>query len=336
MTNVLTIFFLECSQKLDLIFHIGHGPLGKPAILASRNLDVDVLHFSDEWMELPDLSDDLMYLGKSLLCYKVFTPRVVHDAYEFLFKQLFHGHQEHFLSSSSLLESWRVWGPVIEKHTDSLHYYSDQSDSELDFRYISDELEFLNPTFRLDSNETFLGRKVTYGSNDLTWKKLALEVVNSAQLAIKEKGEFHIAFSGGTSPHKLFDSLVTYCDKTISWENVHVWQVDERCSLNSSLSNFDSLISRLINKLSKLKYLNIHPMPIETSSVDLCEEESAKLYEKWLRLHLGSPPQLDFIVLGMGNDGHTASLFPYHRALKEKERYYCKANFILFLAFVFI
>ena len=265
------------------------------------------------------------YLSTPLSCYQLYIPDVTQDAYVFLLNQVFLGHQEHFLRLPTLLESWRVWGPVIEDRKQDLKIYpgGNETGTMLDFSFNNQGLSFLNHSPVKDhiTNLNFLGHRAVFGKLKDILHLLAQELIAAARVAVEDGRNFHIALSGGSSPYSLFDHLaIDYGDDHV-WRNIHVWQVDERCSLNSSFSNFKQLSSRLLDKLSYLRYSNVHPMLIESSLNSLCREEDAALYEKWIKIHLSSDPRFDFVILGMGSDGHTASLFPRHKLLKEKKKY---------------
>ena len=235
-------------------------------------------------------------------------------------RQVFLGHQENFISLPALLESWRVWGPVIESSRPDLRIYpgGEEDNNLLDFAY-TENMKFLREAISEDLPQ-FLGNEAVFRSDSSSLSSaLAQKIVASVLRAVKSGKDFHIAFSGGSSPLGLFDVLSTY-RYDVPWEKVHIWQVDERCTLNSSLSNFEALSTKLVDKLPALKHKNIHPMPVETSPDVLCDSNGAQLYEKWLKRYLGAFPKLDFVILGMGSDGHTASLFPSHSLLTEKEK----------------
>ena len=126
---------------------------------------------------------------------------------------------------------------------------------------------------------------------------------------------FHIAFSGGNSAAALFERLATM---SIPWELVHIWQVDERCvERHSSESNFLLLDTHLLSAI-KIPHRNIHPMT--TDDLDSwCSKDHDVSYEESIR-RLVSNESFDFVVLGMGDDGHTASLFPNQSSLEESKR----------------
>jgi 6-phosphogluconolactonase len=126
-----------------------------------------------------------------------------------------------------------------------------------------------------------------------------------ATLVAAKAGTFHVALSGGSTPTRLFDLLATRDD--IPWHRIELWWGDERCvPLDHPDSNFGMAKRHLIDPLGLTR---VHPM-IDADSYerDLCEA-------------LGQPPVLDLVWLGVGKDGHTASLFPGSPALDQHDRY---------------
>ncbi|MDZ4859381.1 MAG: 6-phosphogluconolactonase [Candidatus Hydrogenedentes bacterium] len=143
-------------------------------------------------------------------------------------------------------------------------------------------------------------------------EKLAEDLV--ALLADREC--VHIAVSGGSTPRQLFRTLAERYRDTAPWGCVTLWQVDERCvPPDDAQSNWRMLQEEL---LSKIPAIRAHRMKAETLG-------GAEDYESLVRVHVasestGGVPRLDIVLLGMGNDGHTASLFPGTDALDERKR----------------
>jgi 6-phosphogluconolactonase len=134
--------------------------------------------------------------------------------------------------------------------------------------------------------------------------------------AILEKGFFSAALSGGKTPRDFFLRLSLLEDKKY-WENTHIFLADERCvPLDSPDSNYALIRSSLPGRVP-IPPENIHPVPVDPDN----PAASAKKYDEELRyffrLQTGAIPEFDFIHLGMGEDGHTASLFPGNTAVNE-------------------
>ncbi len=126
-----------------------------------------------------------------------------------------------------------------------------------------------------------------------------------ASLVAAKRGTFHVALSGGSTPKRLFDVLVKR--KDIEWDRIELWWGDERTvPPDHPDSNFGMTKKHLIDPLGLSR---VHRMA------------DADDYDRELRAALGDPPVFDLIWLGMGKDGHTASLFPGSLGLDEKQRY---------------
>lgn len=128
-------------------------------------------------------------------------------------------------------------------------------------------------------------------------------VAAEARAAAKARGRFTFAVSGGHTPWLM---LLGLTHETVPWEDVQVVQVDERIA---PLGDPDRNLTHLRESLlahSPLREEQIYAMPVE--SADL--EAAAAIYATTLREIAGSPPVLDLVHLGLGPDGHTASLVP--------------------------
>lgn len=137
---------------------------------------------------------------------------------------------------------------------------------------------------------------------------------------IQQHGQFSIVLAGGSTPRTLYSLLAStsFVDQ-IDWSRIHLFWGDERCvSLDDPSSNYAMAHDALLSKV-KIPTDNIHPMEASTSS----PSDAAKGYENKLRSFFNSPhavPSFDLVILGMGNDGHTASLFPGNASLNENDR----------------
>lgn len=123
---------------------------------------------------------------------------------------------------------------------------------------------------------------------------------------VAKKGQCHIVLPGGCTPARCLELLA---DKPLPWKNIHWYPGDERCYPVGDIERNDTMI---VNKLfSQPDHFieNFHPIPAE-----LGPEQGAEHYAKLIDATGG----LDIVVLGMGEDGHTASLFPGNVALDDQ------------------
>lgn len=146
--------------------------------------------------------------------------------------------------------------------------------------------------------------------------------VEHAARAVSAKGVFTVVVSGGSTPRTMFDLLS--CDEfrgRIDWTNVELFFADERCvPVDHPESNYRMVHAHLVSRVP-LPLDNVYRMRGEIEP-----EEAARLYGLQLRDIFG-PHGPDLVFLGMGRDGHTASLFPHTRALNELE-HRCVANHV--------
>jgi 6-phosphogluconolactonase len=135
---------------------------------------------------------------------------------------------------------------------------------------------------------------------------------------VASRGVFYLALSGGNTPQTLFHILGTTYAKLIPWKGVHVFFCDERFVPHTdSLSNFRMTKEALLDHIS-IPQENIHPIP--TNQLDL--NTAASDYETELRKFFTDGAKgFDLAIMGIGKEGHTASLFPGSPALDEKEKW---------------
>ena len=146
----------------------------------------------------------------------------------------------------------------------------------------------------------------------------ARHVVESAQAAVDARGAFSIALSGGSTPRELHLKLASPpLVEQVDWSRVHVFFGDERCvPPDDERSNYRMAEETLLNRVP-IPRNQIHRMRGE-----LPPEQAAEDYERELRdFFKDEPPRLDLILLGMGDNGHTASLFPGLTAVHEQQRW---------------
>lgn len=134
----------------------------------------------------------------------------------------------------------------------------------------------------------------------------------------KESGFFYLVLSGGTTPKGVYSRMA---DTNFEWDKIHFFWGDERwVPQDHPQSNYKLVWDALFSKVDVPKK-NIHPILTDQST----PEKSAQLYEQELdsffKNHSQEKPRFDLILLGVGKDGHTASLFPESQALNEKRQW---------------
>ena len=155
---------------------------------------------------------------------------------------------------------------------------------------------------------------------------LAERLVEVARDVLAAKGSFALALSGGKTPRYLYTFLARECSSEISWERAHLFWSDERCvSQESNDSNFAMAYKALISEVP-LPSQNIHRIPAEINP----PEKAAGNYERMIRDFFKPEEEgsflFDAMILGVGEDGHTASLFPENSALVEKSHWVLAVN----------
>jgi len=144
--------------------------------------------------------------------------------------------------------------------------------------------------------------------------------VASVEKAIADKGIFYIAVSGGHTPKRFFELLGERPQsQNLPWSRIHLFWVDERyVPANSPESNYRLAADTFLHKVA-IPQKNIHR--INTGRSDL--QQAARYYEQTIRkafaLKKNDVPKFDLIMLGLGTDGHIASLFPDSPALFDEE-----------------
>ena len=156
--------------------------------------------------------------------------------------------------------------------------------------------------------------------NDLEALSLAAAemFVDMANQAIASRGRFSVALSGGNTPRRLYEILAnTSIRERIHWESVHVFWGDERCVPADNPRSNTRMARKILLDQVPVPANQIHPI-----QGDLSPALAATQYETELRDFFGDqPPVLDLVLLGLGANAHTASLFPHTSVLDEKKHW---------------
>jgi len=169
--------------------------------------------------------------------------------------------------------------------------------------------------------ELMLPGDVVVADTDDLYDDLAAILLSVAMKSVTARGVFHLALSGGATPEPFFVRMVIDARyRFLPWPKTHVWLVDERCVAPEDDRANIKLVRETLTNHVPMRSRQVHAIPV-------LERDPATKYESALREFVvnrevgETVPRLDFVLLGMGEDGHTASLFPHSPAVKETRRW---------------
>ncbi len=158
---------------------------------------------------------------------------------------------------------------------------------------------------------------------DQLYDDLAADLSRAATEAVRDRGLFHLALSGGSTPEPFYTRLVLdprY--RLLPWQAAHLWIVDDRRVPEDDQKSNVRMIRESLADHIDIKKRHVHAMPVmEDDPAGLYEAELRRAFEQGADDAPQRPPALDYVLLGMGEDAHTASLFPNSPALDEAERW---------------
>ncbi|MFL0647249.1 6-phosphogluconolactonase [Cylindrospermopsis raciborskii UAM/DH-BiRr] len=142
-------------------------------------------------------------------------------------------------------------------------------------------------------------------------------ILSSLATAIQERGQFTIALSGGSTPKPLYEAIDSL---NLDWDKIHVFWGDERY-VPSNHPDSNELMARIawLNKVP-IPQTNIHAVPTLSGNPVADANKYEQHLQEFFHCSPGTFPSLDVVLLGMGDDAHTASLFPHTEALQVRDR----------------
>lgn len=175
----------------------------------------------------------------------------------------------------------------------------------------------------LDSQQTFspkaiMNKPIVEILSDVTAlvDRSLVVTINQINNALKDKGQVTMALAGGNTPKPLYQALA---NQNLPWEKIHIFWGDERyVPADHPDSNERMAREAWLNKID-IPASNIYPMPTGSKdpAIDALQYEAS--LRQFFQAPVGTIPCIDIILLGLGDDGHTASLFPHTDALKVKD-----------------
>jgi 6-phosphogluconolactonase len=163
--------------------------------------------------------------------------------------------------------------------------------------------------------------QIQAGIDELS-RAAASEFIRQGRRAVQEKGQFSVALSGGSTPKSLYSLLVNDSSlrKEVPWDQTHFFWGDERhVPPDHPESNYRMTKEAMFSKIV-IPSENIHRIRAENPNAQQAAEEYEETVRTFFHLKAGDLPRFDLVLLGMGPDGHTASLFPGTEALREQRR----------------
>ena len=160
-----------------------------------------------------------------------------------------------------------------------------------------------------------------YDDSDALFEGAAQRWVALARRAVEDHGGFHVALSGGSTPKGLYERLATpWFRDQVDWSRVHIYFGDERGVPPDHVdSNYRMAKEALLQHVS-IPATQIHRLMAESDDLETTADGYAQLLEGQLPAGEGDTGRFDLVMLGMGPDGHVASLFPHTPVLSERRR----------------
>ncbi len=161
---------------------------------------------------------------------------------------------------------------------------------------------------------------VRFETPDDLYEHAAGRVIRIGSEAVAARDRFLVALSGGETPRLLYERLATRAHE-LDWSSVHVFWSDERC-----VPPTDARSNYAMARTTLLDHVPIPADRIHRIEGEKPPRDAADAYEAELRRILAEDGRFDLVILGIGSDGHTASLFPGHQSLAEQNRWAVPAH----------
>lgn len=142
-------------------------------------------------------------------------------------------------------------------------------------------------------------------------------ILEKLHVAIAERDVFTIALSGGSTPKPLYEAIAK---QDLPWDKIHVFWGDERYVPSDHPDSNEGMARLAWLDQVPIPAANIHPMPTDEADPAVAAQKYEQELQQFFQIQPGIFPALDVILLGMGDDAHTASLFPHTEALEVKDR----------------
>ncbi len=142
-------------------------------------------------------------------------------------------------------------------------------------------------------------------------------IIIQIEKSITSNGICTIALAGGSTPKPIYEKIAA---ANLPWDKIHIFWGDERyVPKDHQDSNYKMTVEAWLNKV-EIPETNIHPIPTDDGNPEVSAQKHNQELKDFFSLANGDIPPFDIILLGMGDDGHTASLFPYTKALDVNDR----------------
>ena len=225
------------------------------------------------------------------------------DAYARVLTDAIEGDATLFARQDYVEEAWRIVDPVLKAGT-PIHTYEAKTwgPSAVDQAGRTSRRLAQPQPGRVDREDGAVMRIEVLADADAVAQMASATIVEECRHAVRARGRFVAAISGGRTPWQMLRVLA---EQDVPWEHVHVVQVDERVA---PAGHADRNLTHLRESLERapLDAGQIHAMPVDAPDL----EAAAERYAAGLEEIAGLPPVLDIVHLGLGADGHTASLVP--------------------------